>query len=81
MHARDLVAVYSLADANKAEVIKNALEAEGIRCFLDGAKTAGQMGIAAFEVRLLVPAEHADRARKLIESHEGRDTNSETNEE
>ena len=70
MRTNDLVEVYVLADANKAEVIKNALEAEGITCFLDGLNTAGQMGLAPFNVRVMVRAEDADRARQLIAAGE-----------
>src|ERR1700757_1198222 len=36
MRSEDLVTVYTLADSVKAQIIKNAFEAEGISCFLEG---------------------------------------------
>jgi hypothetical protein len=70
MDIHDPVSVYTLTDPIKAEIIKNALEAEGIRCFLDGENQAANFGVTAFEINVLVEAGNADRARKLIESHE-----------
>jgi hypothetical protein len=74
MKPTDPVEVYVLADANKAEVIKNALEDEGMWCFLDGVNTAGQMGLAPFNVRVMVRAEDAERAHQLIAKHEAEST-------
>jgi hypothetical protein len=65
----DLIKVYTLTNAPQAEIIKTFLEEEGIRCFLDG-EEAGSLGLSAFEINVMVPAGDADRARKLIESHE-----------
>ena len=36
MDAKELVTVYTVADPVNAEIVKNALGAEGIRCFLQG---------------------------------------------
>ena len=70
MAPNDLVVVCSLTDAIKAEMIKNMLRAEGIRCFLGGEATAANLGLSAFETDVLVPAIDGDRANKLIEAHE-----------
>ena len=69
MEINDPVCVYTLNDGIKAEVIKNYLHAQGIRCFLDG-ENAGDLGLNAFAIRVMVPAIDADRARKLLERHE-----------
>jgi hypothetical protein len=71
MTLNDLVTVYTLSDPIQAEIIKNALHDEGIRCFLDGIHQAGEIGIMAFDIKVQVPAGDADRARRLIEFHEG----------
>jgi len=71
MELHDPVSVYTLNDSAKAEIIKNFLQAEGIRCFLDGERSADLM-VPAFAVRVMVQAADADRASKLIESHEAR---------
>jgi len=68
MDADDLQVVYTLYDENHAEVIRGALESEGIRCRIDGEHQAGMTNV--FEVKLLVRAGDYDRARKIIESHE-----------
>ncbi len=70
MDIKDLVTVYTLADPVKAEIIKNALHAEGIRCFLEGANQAGEAGLMMFEIKVQVPAKDADRARKILREHE-----------
>jgi hypothetical protein len=70
MESNDLVVVYSYADAMEAEMIKNVLQAEGIRSFISGEEAAANLGLAPFASDVLVPAMDADRARKLIEAHE-----------
>jgi hypothetical protein len=70
MEYSDLVSVYTLTDPKRAEIIKNFLEGEGIRCFLGGEEAAADLGLAAFEISVNVRAGDADRARKLIEKHE-----------
>jgi len=67
MEHDDLVTVYTLNDSVKAEIIRNYLESEGIKCRLDDQNQAGFAGI--FEVGVLVRAEDADRATKLIHEH------------
>lgn len=68
METNDLVTVYTLNDPNKAEIIKHALMAEGIACELEGESQAGFTGL--FEIEVVVKAIDADRARKIIESHD-----------
>jgi hypothetical protein len=68
MEADDLVSVYTLTDPNKAEILRGALESEGIVCELGGEGQAGFTGI--WEIDVLVKAIDADRARKIIQSHE-----------
>lgn len=63
----DLVEVYSLKNPAIAEIIKNALEAEGIRCELGNETQAGMTGI--LDIRVFVRAVDAERARELIASH------------
>ena len=70
MDIAEPVTVYSLSNPVEAEIIKNALHSEGIRCFLEGAQQAAETGLTAFEIRVQVSAEDADRARKFIQSHE-----------
>ena len=62
-----LVKVETLSNPALAEIIKNALEADGIPCFLDGESQAGFAGV--LNINILVPAPEADRARSLIEEH------------
>lgn len=64
----DLVTVYTLKNATNAEIIKNALEDEGIPARLDNESQAGLTGI--FDIAVLVRAADEARARELIESHE-----------
>ena len=68
MNDADLVTVYTLKSAANAEIIKNALEAEGIPCSLDNESQAGLTGI--FDIGVLVRAADEARARELIEEHE-----------
>jgi hypothetical protein len=67
MEHDDLVTVYTLQDSVKAEIIRNFLESEGIKCRLDDQNQAGFSGI--FEIGVLVRAEDADAATKLIHAH------------
>jgi hypothetical protein len=65
---QDLVTVYTVKTAEQAEIVKNFLHGEGIACRIDG---EGQVGLAGIlDIALLVHAEDADRARKLILRHE-----------
>ena len=70
MEPNAVVTVYTLTDANRAEIIKGALQAEGIHCELEGETQAGFTGL--WEIEVMVRAEDADQARKIIQSHEER---------
>ncbi len=72
MAQEDLVAVYTVSEPVSAELIKNFLEDEGIRCFIEGEDQAGLQGLSSIEVKILVPAPEAVKARKLIQQHEAR---------
>jgi hypothetical protein len=72
MNTKDWVTVYTLSNSVRAEIIRAALQAQGIRCFLDGLNTAELASIGAFEINVQVPAGDADRATRFIESHEAR---------
>ena len=67
MEHEELVTVYTLKNPTQAEIIRNALENEGILCHLDGESQAGLTGI--FDIDVMVKTEDADRARALIETH------------
>ncbi len=68
MDANDLVKVYSVTDAVQAEIIKGALENEGIPCELGGEGQGGLTGILTID--LMVRSADADRAKKIIGTHE-----------
>jgi hypothetical protein len=72
MDFNDLVTVYTVGNPTKAEIVKNYLQSEGIHCFLDGINQAAEPGLLALEIKVQVPAADADRARKLLESHDAR---------
>lgn len=60
------VEVYSVPDANLAEIIKAHLEQSDIACWIDGENQAGLAGI--LPIRLLVRSADVERARVIIES-------------
>jgi len=72
MDANELVTVFTVGNPAKAEIIKNFLESEGIFCFLDGINQAAEAGLNVLDIGIQVRPTDADRARKLIESHEAR---------
>jgi hypothetical protein len=61
----DIVTVYTVRDEMEGEIIKNALEAEGIKCI------AGDehMFTGAFDLRIQVLESNAVRAKEIIDSH------------
>ncbi|HEX7450003.1 MAG TPA: site-2 protease family protein [Pirellulales bacterium] len=61
------VVVYSTTSLSEAEVVKNALTAEGIRCGLDAENQGGFAGL--FAVKVLVRAWDEERARQVIAHH------------
>lgn len=63
----DLVEVYRTTNRSTADIIAAALQAEGIRCYVEG---DNQVFSGVLDITLEVPAQHADRAIKFIEQHE-----------
>lgn len=63
-----LVPIYTANDATRADLIRDALENEGIACAVEGEHQAALTGVVA--VRLFVKAEDEARARAFIEEHE-----------
>jgi|GEM_PF-1599170 len=63
-----LVPVYQTSDLGRAEVVRLALENEGIRCALENELQAGFSGV--LQCRLFVFESDAAVARNLIQQHE-----------
>jgi hypothetical protein len=61
------VVVYTTTNLAEAEILKNVLEGEGIRCDLDGENQGGFAGVV--DVRILVRAWDEERARQVLASH------------
>lgn len=72
MSPDDLVEVYSTDNPSDAEIVSAALHQEGIKCEIDGEGQAGLAGVGIMEVKVLVRAEDADRARHFIRNHQHR---------
>jgi hypothetical protein len=70
MEMTEPVTVYEAATAFHAELIKNALDAEGIPCLLAGIEQASTAALPGTVVQVQVPAVEAERARALIAAHE-----------
>jgi len=70
MESDEPVTVYTVNNPYEAEVIKMALQGEGISCQLDGEGQAGLSDI--LEIGILVPAKDADRAQNIIEQNEAK---------
>jgi hypothetical protein len=70
MDMNDPVVVFTTSDGIKADLIKNMLQDEGIKCALDGGDQTLFPGFIAINIKVMVEASHADRARKMIEEHE-----------
>ena len=70
MEADEPVTVYTVNNPYEAEIIKMALQGQGISCRLAGEGQAGLSDILA--IGILVPASDADRAQRIIEHSETR---------
>jgi hypothetical protein len=68
--AKELVSVYTVANSVEAQIIKNALQDEGIRAFIEGGNQAAEAGLVGLPIDIEVAAADADRARKFIEHHQ-----------
>jgi len=58
------VVVYKTNDSLQAEIVKNALESQGIHCGIDGEGQAGMTNV--LEIRITVLAEDEKTAREII---------------
>jgi hypothetical protein len=68
MDPQELVPIATYSETTHAELVRNALEAEGIRAAVEGAHQGALTG--AVHVRVLVQAADAERAREFIAEHE-----------
>ncbi|MCA9198425.1 MAG: DUF2007 domain-containing protein [Planctomycetales bacterium] len=69
MSEKKMVKIYSLSDANKAELLKNLLLDHGIECHLDGEHQAGFTGMTPFEIGVLVSSDNEQEARDIMHQH------------
>ncbi len=67
MNANEAVEVFTTTNPAEAEVIKTALDGEGIKCLVTGETQGGFVGVTP-EVTVVVAAADAGRARRVIES-------------
>ena len=65
MQQEDLVTVYTANNPVHAEIIKNALEAEGIGAFVEGELQAAEPGLDAIPIHIQVSRNEAKRARRF----------------
>ncbi len=68
-HRDDLLTVYTTDDPNYAEILRNALNDNEIKCEIDGEHQAGFAGLTSMPIKLLVRVRDFDRARNFIETH------------
>lgn len=68
--ADQLVVVFQANEPLRAELMKAALEREGIECQLANGNQGSLAGVDIVPVELSVPAPDVDRARVIIEAHE-----------
>ena len=78
-----LVTVFTAFDEIDAEVVKLALEADGIRCFIENAHQGGLSGVLPAKVQVLASDE--ERAKQIVDEHletldDASDENSDTDE-
>ena len=67
MDANEPVVVYTTNNLGEAEILKNMLEGEGLKCELDGENQGSFTGVLG--VRVLVRAVDEERARQVLASH------------
>jgi hypothetical protein len=67
MDANEPVVLCTTNNPNEAELLKTLLEGDGIKCELDGENQGSLAGI--LDIRVLVRAWDAERARKALASH------------
>lgn len=70
MDIHDPLVIFKTSDPIKADLIKNLLNAEGIRCVLEGHDQSFGPGFLPIDIKVIVEAGSADMARHLIKKHE-----------
>jgi len=70
MNPDELVTVETVSNPVEAQIIRNALNAEGIACEIGNQNQAAFTGIGALEIEILTRAADADRARKILREQE-----------
>ena len=68
MSEESLVPIYTTTNIAKAEIIRGALEAEGIRCEIENEHQASLTGVT--NVRLFVLEHDAEKAAQFISVHD-----------
>jgi hypothetical protein len=63
--ASEVVVVYVTNDVYEAEILRNELREAGVACELDGESQGGFTELV--QTKLLVKAQDADRARRIID--------------
>lgn len=66
----ELVVVYTVTDPIEAEIIRNTLEAAGIRCFLDGMNQAELTALPTMQIKVNVAPEDVNESREILAEHE-----------
>ena len=69
MEDNTLVTVYTVTDANEAEVIRLGLEGEGIRCEIGNETQGGLAGLGIMKIDLLVLAKDKQAAEAYLKEH------------
>jgi len=69
MEFTDPYVIYTTNDPTEANLIKNLLADNGIKCFLSGIDQPLGGGFIANPIEVVVEAGHADQAAKLIREH------------
>jgi len=70
MSPDELVTIETVSNPVEAEIIRNALNAEGIACEIGNENQAAFPGLGALEIEILTRAADADRARKILREQE-----------
>jgi hypothetical protein len=71
----ELVTVYTVQEPTLAELLRQELAAEGIRCQVSGENQAGLSGL--LRIDLLVQAMDSERARQILSAFEARQQHTE----
>ena len=67
MNENEPVVIHTTNNLAEAEILKSALESEGIKCGLEGENQGGFAGV--FDIKVVVRAWDEERARTVLASH------------